>query len=250
MYVILIPDGFTLSAYRQLFQMNDIYTGFRVSALRTLIGTAITIFCSSFLAYLVTKKEMRFRTFVYRFIIVTMYLNAGIIPWYLTMKAYGLKNSFLLYVLPSAVSAYYVILIKTYIESIPAEIEESAELDGAGYLVRFFRLIFPLSKPIIATVAIYAAVGQWNSWSDNYFLVSDSSLQTLQLILYNYLHNATRFATATTEEIEAAGNTASAMTPMTVKMTITVITTLPIMLVYPFLQKYFAKGIMLGAVKG
>lgn len=248
-YAFLYPIGFNLDGYRTLFQLNNIFHAAVISALRTVLGTLITVTCTSFAAYLVTKREMMWRTFVYRFFVVTMYLNAGLIPWYLTMRAYGLKNNFLLYILPGAVSAYYMILTKTYMESLPESLEESAMLDGAGYVTIFWKIILPLSKPIIATVAIYNAVNQWNSWSDNYFLVSDENLQTLQLILYNYLNSATNLAQASTQQLEAMGASMT-MTPMSIKMCITVITTLPIMCVYPFLQKHFAKGIMIGAVKG
>ena len=248
-YAFLWPKGFSLGTYEALMAGNNILRAFGVSAARTAAGTCITVLCSSFLAYLVTKNEMKARKYVYRFIIITMYLNAGIIPWYLTMRAYGLKNNFLLYIIPTAVSAYYIILIKTYMESIPAELEESAQMDGAGYMVRFFRLVLPLSKPIIATIAIYAAVNQWNTWMDNYFLVTNEKLQTLQMILYNYLQNAVNLSKATTQQLEAMGATGSS-TPMSIKMCITVVTTLPIMMVYPFMQKHFAKGIMIGAVKG
>ncbi len=248
-YAFLYPIGFNLDGYRMLFQLNNIFHAAVISALRTVLGTLITVACTSFAAYLVTEREMMWRTFVYRFFVITMYLNAGLIPWYLTMRAYGLKNNFLLYILPGAVSAYYMILTKTYIESLPESLEESAMLDGAGYVTIFWKIILPLSKPIIATVAIYNAVNQWNSWSDNYFLVSDENLQTLQLILYNYLNSATNLAQASTQQLEAMGASRT-MTPMSIKMCITVITTLPIMCVYPFLQKHFAKGIMIGAVKG
>lgn len=244
----LWPKGFTLATYGELFRGNNITNAILVSISRTVIGTVLTVLCSSFFAFLVSKQNMKFRKVIYRFVVITMYLNAGLIPWYLTMRMYGLKNNFLLYVLPSAVSAYYVILIKTYMESLPASLEESAKLDGAGYLVCFRKIVFPLSKPILATIAIFAAVNQWNSWSDNFFLVSEPKLQTLQLILYKYMQTASSIATKSTTEIEAMG--ASASTPTAIKMCVTVITTLPIMLVYPFMQKHFAKGIMLGAVKG
>lgn len=246
----LVPKGFNLNTYKALLASSDIFSAFFVSVARTAVGTVVTVMCSTFLAYLVGKEEMVGRKIVYRFIIITMYLNAGIIPWYVTMKAYGLKNNFLLYIIPSAVSAYYIILLKTYIESLPKELEESAAIDGAGYLKIFFSIIVPLSKPIVATVAIYAAVNQWNSWSDNYFLVTDAHLQTLQMILYNYLQNAVSMSMASTQQIADMGGAASKITPMSVKMCITVLTTLPIMMVYPFMQKHFAKGIMMGAVKG
>ncbi len=245
----IFPAGFTLKTYKTILSLNDISGAFLVSAARTVLGTGITVIATSFLAYLVTKEEMFARKFIYRFIIITMYLNAGLIPWYLTMKEYGLKNNFLLYVLPGAVSAYYMILVKTYIESLPPSLEESAKIDGAGYIRTFCSIIFPLSKPIVATIGIYAAVGQWNTWTDNYFLVTDGKLQTLQMILYNYLSQAQNMANISAQ-VMADGANAVKITSTSIKMCITVIVTLPIMCVYPFMQRYFVKGIMMGAVKG
>ena len=247
--VFLLPQGFSLDTIKGILKLNDIPNAFFISAMRTLLGTVITILCSSFFAYLVTKKELYFRKSIYRLVIITMYLNAGLIPWYLVMRLYGLKDNFLLYVLPGAVVAFFVILLKTYMEQIPAEMEESAKMDGAGYLTVFFRIIFPLSKPIVATVAVYASVGQWNAWIDNYFLVSDSRLQTMQMVLYNYLNQANRFQNVTNQALSAS-EVAPVITAQSVKASITVLVVIPILFVYPFLQRYFTKGIMMGAVKG
>lgn len=247
--VIIFPKGFSLQTYKTIFSLNDISGAFFISVARTLLGTTVTVIASSFFAYLMTKEEMFGRKIIYRFVIITMYLNAGLIPWYVTMKTYGLKDNFLLYIIPGAVSAYYMILIKTYIESLPAALEESARIDGAGYIRVFRSIIFPLSKPIVATVAIYAAVGQWNTWTDNYFLVNKANLQTLQMILYNYLNQAQNIANISAQAL-TAGSAVVKITSMSIKMCITVIVTVPIICVYPFMQRYFVKGIMMGAVKG
>lgn len=247
--IFLLPKGFNLDTYKGIIKLNDIPGAYLISILRTLLGTGITIISSSFFAYLVTNQKMYYRKIVYRFVIITMYINAGLIPWYITMKAYGLQNNFLLYILPGALSAYYVILLKTYMESLPKELEESAKIDGAGMMTIFARIIFPLSKPIVATVGVFSMVGQWNQWQDNYFLVSDAKLQTLQMVLYNYLNQANRFQSMSSNAIDASAVTSS-ITPSSIKMCITVLVVLPIMCVYPFLQRYFVKGIMMGAVKG
>lgn len=247
--LVLLPKGFSLETFKGIFMLNDIPGAFLISVARSLIGTVFTIAGSSFFAYLVTNQKMFARRFLYRFVILTMYLNAGLIPWYMTMKAYGLRNSFWLYVVPGIVTAYYVILIKTYMEQLPKELEESAKIDGAGIFTIFARIIFPLSKPIIATIAVYAIVGQWNAWTDNYFLVTDAKLQTLQMVLYNYLNQANRFQNMSSAALDSAA-AVSMITPTSVKMCITVIVVIPIMCVYPFLQRYFVKGIMMGAVKG
>jgi len=247
--VYLWPAGFSLDAYESALRLRGISDAAIVSVSRTLIGTVITVLCSAFFAYLITKREMPFRKAIYRFVLITMYFNAGFIPWYLTMKAYGLQNTFLLYVLPSALVGFYIILIKTFMEQLPPSLEESAKIDGAGYFKIFTHIVFPLSMPIIATIAVFAAVGQWNTWFDNFFLVSDPKLQTLQLLLYNFLSQTSSLAGMTGEELTQTGQV-KVMTPQSVQMTITMLVTLPIVVVYPFLQRFFVKGIMLGAVKG
>ncbi|WP_222622731.1 carbohydrate ABC transporter permease [Paenibacillus sp. PAMC21692] len=247
--VFLWPAGFSLESYKASFRLKGIWDSAIVSVSRTVLGTVITVLCSAFFAYLITKREMPFRKLIYRFVLVTMYFNAGFIPWYLTMKAYGLQNNFLLYILPTALIGFYIILIKTFMEQMPPSLEESAKIDGAGYFKIFTHIVFPLSMPIIATIAVFAAVGQWNTWFDNFFLVSNPKLQTLQLLLYNFLSQTNSIAGMTGEELTRNGQV-RVMTPQSVQMTITMLVTLPIVVVYPFLQRFFVKGIMLGAVKG
>ncbi|WP_169090549.1 carbohydrate ABC transporter permease [Paenibacillus sp. PL91] len=248
--VYLLPDHITFYNYSQIFKLDNITGAFAISVLRTVLGTIATVFCSTLCAYIVTKQELYFRKFIYRYIVITMYFNAGLIPWYITMKAVGLQNNFLLYILPTAVAAFYIILLKTFIEQLPASLEESAMLDGASYFTIFQKIIFPLSMPIVATIAVFSAVAQWNSWTDNYFLVTADHLQTLQMILYNYLNEAQVLASSSNINMEDVGNSLKKMTPESIKMTITMVVTLPIMLVYPFMQRYFVKGLMLGAIKG
>ena len=243
------PKGFSLLTFQGIFKLNDIPNALLISVSRSLLGAVTTIIGSSFFAYLVTNEKMLFRRFVYRLVVLTMYLNAGLIPWYMTMKQYRLQNNYLLYILPGFVTAYYVILIKTYMESLPKELEESAMMDGAGILTRYARIVMPLCKPILATIAVYAIVGHWNAWTDNYFLVTNARLQTLQMILYNYLNQANRFQQMSSSAMDSSA-AVSMITPSSVKMCITVIVVVPIMCVYPFLQRYFVKGIMMGAVKG
>lgn len=247
--VFLWPAGFSLESYRTTIALPGIMDAALVSLSRTVLGTVLTVCCCSFFAYLITKDELPYRKWIYRFVLVTMYFNAGFIPWYLTMKAYGLQNNFLLYILPSALVGFNVILIKTFIEQLPASLEESAKIDGAGYFKIFTSVIFPLSMPIIATIAVFAAVGQWNTWFDNYFLVENPKLQTLQLVLYNLLNQSSNLSNMTTDQL-SRGDLVRTLTPQSIRMTITMLVTLPIVLVYPLLQRYFVKGIMLGAVKG
>jgi len=248
--VYLLPRGFSLFNLQKVFELKGIGSAVLISALRTVL----TVFACSFLGYLFTKREMPGRSFLYRMLIITMYVGGGLIPTYLIYKSYGLTNNFWVYVLPSMVSAYNVILIKTYIEQIPASLEESAMIDGAGYFRVYISIIFPLSLPIVATISVFAAVGQWNSWFDNHiYNAGTESLTTLQYLLYNFLNESERLA----QILRDSGNISDAqaaasrqLTPKGVRMTITLIVTIPIFLVYPYMQKYFIKGIMIGAVKG
>jgi putative aldouronate transport system permease protein len=247
----ILPAGFSLINYQQLLVKKEIFNSMLISVLRTVIGTGLTLFCSSLFGYLVTKKELIFRRFFYRTIVITMYLNASLIPIYLTYKMLHLSNTFFVYVIPGAVSAFFVILIKTYIESLPASLEESAMIDGAKYWRIFISIILPLCGPILATVAIFAAVTHWNSWQDNFFFVSNSKLKVLQLVLWEILNSAQTLADSAKKGGQVdVSSMANKVSPISIRMTITMITTLPIILVYPFLQRYFIKGILIGAVKG
>ena len=250
MGVYLLPEGFTLYNYYSLLTNEGIANAALITVLRTVTGTALAVFCTALFGYLLTKKELPFRRLIYRLVVMTMYINAGLIPYYMMIKAIGLRNSFFVYIIPYAVGAFNLILIKTFIEQMPPSIEESAMVDGAGYLILFVKLIFPLSLPIIATVTVFTAVFQWNSFSDNLIFVTNPKLQTLQMLLYRILQNVAE-ARQNVRTDEMARNIRIVQpTPTTIRMTITMIVTLPILFVYPFLQRYFVKGIMLGAVKG
>ena len=247
-----IPRGIHIGNYISLSSVNDLGTSFLVSTGRTVIGTALMVVASAFVGYLVTKQEMWGRKFWYRFLIITMYFNAGLIPWYLNMSMLGLTNNFMGYIIPGIIAPFNVILVKTYIESIPAEIEESAFMDGAGYLKIFMKIIWPLSKPILATIAIFGAVGHWNAFTDSLILMQNApQLHTIQHKLYSYLNTTSNLAAlmqSGSSSTSAFQN--AALNGKVIKYTISMVTILPILVVYPFMQKYFEKGIMLGAVKG
>ena len=242
---VFLPRGFSVSNYVDIFKLSGFFPALGISVLRTLV--------CSFLGYMFTKEEMPGRKFMYRFLVMTMYINGGLISTFIVMKSYGLLNTFWIYILPMMISAYNIVLIKTYMESLPASLEESAMLDGAGYIKVFTSIILPLSKPIIATVAVFVAVGHWNSWFDNHIYTrGESSLTTLQYLLYNYLNESQRLAEQikNTSNLSSIENAMGTISPKGVRMTITVLASLPIFMVYPFMQKYFVKGIMIGAVKG
>ena len=246
-----IPRGINLQSYLALTNANDLGNAVLVSVLRTVIGTALMVLASAFVGYLVTKKEMWGRKFFYRFLVVTMYFNAGLIPWYLNMQMLGLTNSFAAYIIPGIVAPYNIILVKTYIESIPGELEESAFIDGASFMTVFRKIIWPLSKPILATIAIFGAVGHWNSFQDSLILMSDAShLYTLQHRLYIYLNQTNNLSNVMNSSTGGGTALNYAQNGQIIKYTISMVSIIPILLVYPFMQRYFEEGIMLGAVKG
>lgn len=250
--ITLFPRGVHFENYIQIFKISGILTAAIVSLARTVIGTTLSVFASAFLGYLLTKRNMIGHKLVYRFIVVTMYFNAGVIPWYINMMNLHLLNNFLVYILPTIVAPYSIILVKTYVESIPSALEDAAQMDGAGYMARFAWVILPVCLPILATITIFSAVGQWNSFQDTLFLISDKRLYTLQFLLYRYMNEAEALATIikTAESSELLANMTITQTPTSIKMTVSMIVVLPILLVYPYFQKYFVKGIMIGAVKG
>ncbi|MBQ8978835.1 MAG: carbohydrate ABC transporter permease [Oscillospiraceae bacterium] len=247
--ITLLPKGLTIVNYVNMGKVGDLWTSVAVTVLRTVLGTALMVVVSSLAGYLVTKKEMWHRQLWYRMLVVTMYFNAGLIPWYLNMNMLGLTNTFAAYIIPGIVAPYNIILVKTYIESIPAEIEESAYLDGASYLKIYTSIIWPLSKPILATIAIFGAVGQWNSFQDSLILNANSPhLYTLQHRLYIYLNQSSNIgALASSGDVSTIANS---LNTKIIQYTISMVTIIPILCVYPFMQRYFEKGLMLGAVKG
>lgn len=253
--LLVAPKGFTLYNYQEVLKMEGLLPAAGVSVARTVVGTVLSVGAVTFLGYIFSKDNVPAKKLFYRYFIITMYVSGGLIPTFLVYKAYGLRNSFLVYVLPGIVSAYNMILVKTYIEtSVPHSLEESAMLDGAGYMTVFFKIILPLSVPIIATIALFTAVGQWNSWMDNMiYTASNKSLTTLQYLLYQQLNKASALANAARSgSVNSMKDLMEQMTltPNSVRMTITAIVTLPILLVYPFVQRYFMTGLMIGAVKG
>ena len=249
--VLFYPMGVHFSNYVQVMKIQGLGEATLVSVARTVIGTFLSVFASAFVGYLVTKNKMWHRKIWYRMIVATMYFNAGIIPWYILMMNLRLTNNFLGYVIPGIMSPFNIILVKTYVESIPPALEESAQIDSAGYWVRFTRIVFPLCMPILATVTVFTAVGQWNSFQDTLFLMTDRKLYTLQFLLYRYINESNALATV----LKNTGgnvniNLSLVQTPTSVRMTVTMIVVAPILLVYPFFQRYFVGGIMIGAVKG
>jgi ABC-type glycerol-3-phosphate transport system permease component len=247
------PKELHLTNYVNVSHIPSLVDAFQISLARTVLGTLLTVGASAFLGYMFTRETMWHRKIWYRLTVATMYFNAGIIPFFITMKNIGLYNNFLVYILPTVVAPFYIVLCKTFVESVPKELTDAAELDGAGTLRTFISVIVPVIKPILATVAIFSAVGQWNSFQDNLLLVSDPNLATLQFTLYQYINQArslTALVNSTGNAASLAASLAHAATATSIRMTVTIVVVAPILLVYPIFQRYFVKGIMIGAVKG
>ena len=240
--VNFLPHGFQLENYVKVFQLNGLGTAAMVSLGRTVIGTICTVLASVYLGFMFTQQRMWHRKLWYRFMVITMYFNAGLIPMYMTMKTLHLTNSFWVYIIPANVQPFNIIMAKTYVESIPPALQEAAEIDGAGTMTVFAKVILPTCKPIMATIAIWSAVGQWNSFMDTYLYAK--KLPTLQYKLYEIMNQATMKM-----DVHAGTNVQTAVTPMSVRMAVTIVATVPIVIVYPFLQKYFIGGMTLGSVK-
>ena len=251
--VIFYPRGIHFQNYIDVFKIPGLWDATVISVGRTVIGAALTVAASAFLGFMFTQEDMWARKFWYRFTIITMYFNAGIIPWYLTMKSLNLTNNFMAYILPAIVSPFFIILVKTFVESTPKELQQAAEIDGAGIFTFFIKIMLPIIKPILATVAIFAAVGQWNSFQDTLLLVTDNKLYSLQFILYQYINQASSLSKMINLQNSGANimqSLAAQQTTTSVRMTVTIIVVTPIILIYPMFQKFFVKGVMIGAVKG
>lgn len=252
-FINFIPKKIHLENYIQVLKLRGLTSAVFVSVGRVVIGTAATVLASAFLGFMFTQEKMWARKFWYRFIVITMYFNAGLIPMYLTMQNLHLTNTFWVYVIPGIVQPFNIILVKTYVESIPKSLQEAAEIDGAGVLRIFRRVILPTSTPILATVAIFSAVGHWNSFQDTLMYVTDQGLWTLQYLLYSYINQASSLAMLIKNSLGTTQNMmalATQQTSTSVRMTVSVIVVLPILCIYPMFQKYFVKGIMIGSVKG
>ncbi|TLS48261.1 carbohydrate ABC transporter permease [Paenibacillus antri] len=238
------PRVFSLENYKMVFRDESILSAFFVTVARTLVGTACAVLFTAAFAYGVSKPELLGRKIFLMMAIVTMYFHGGLIPEYLLIAKYlHLKGSFLVYVLPTLFNVFNAIIILTFFRGIPKEMEESAKVDGANDLIVFFRLVLPVSKPVLATVALFNAVFHWNSWFDA-MLYGGPDLRTLQQILMQIISSNSNVS------LIASNLGMKTVTAESVKLATMVITTLPIVFSYPFLQKYFVKGIMIGSVKG
>lgn len=249
--ITFFPRVFSTYSYVSVFKNPLMLTAAINSVLRTLISTVLGVLVSSLIAYVLSRKELVGRRFITAYFIVTMYISAGLIPTYFLIKNLGLLNNFLVYILPGLISVYNVIVIKSFIQSLPDSLSEAATVDGAGHFRCYWQIILPCCKPALATIALWCAVGAWNSWFDTFLYASGADhLTTLQYEMMKLLSSAMNTGRDTSSMYGNQSQLANTVTPMSIRAAVTVVASMPILIVYPFLQKYFVKGVTLGAVKG
>lgn len=243
------PRVFSLANYKEVFADGSIMKAYKITIARTIIGTAASLLVTSLAAYSLKEAKLPFRKLITILITFTMLFSGGMIPTYIQYNKLHLLNSFWVYVVPSLVSVTYLLMMRTFFESVPESLEESAKLDGCGYFKIYTKIMLPLSKPVIAVVGLYTAVNHWNDWFSGSFYMKSNALWPVQTVLQQMLSRAMASQQVTTVSQAIAHNTNS-VTSDSLKMAAVVVTTVPILCVYPFVQKYFAQGAMIGAVKG
>ena len=253
--ITLFPRKFTLQNYKALFVTNQIFSAFGISVSRTLLQTVFSVFCTSMLAYALSRKEFVLKKPLTSILVVSMYVSAGIIPNYMLIKNLGLLNNYMVYIIPNLVDVFNFILVRTYINGLPDSFVESARIDGANEFKIFLEIIMPLIVPSIAMICLFVAVGAWNSWFDTYLYASARpKLYSLQYVLMQFLNSSQNQSNSAADAnsmavAAASGSTSAMVTPISLRSSITVIATLPILVVYPFMQKSFIVGMTIGGVK-
>ncbi|GAA3408948.1 carbohydrate ABC transporter permease [Paenibacillus hodogayensis] len=237
------PKGINLDVYKQILQLKSLWKSFGVTIYITVVGTILCLIVSSMTAYPLSRSTMKGRTFLLRAIVVTFVFSIPLIPGYLTVRALGMENTLWALMIPGVTGAYYVLIMKTFFQGISSELYDSAKLDGCTEYGIFTRMVIPLSKPVLATIALFHAVGQWNSYFGAMIYIRDKTMAPLQIVLRSLVVDTTDGA------LGGQGFDLVLQTPEMVKAGITLFVTLPILLVYPFLQKYFVQGAMLGSLK-
>ena len=247
--VWFLPVRPTLRGYQAVFKNRNILTGFANSFYYMIVGTLVNIVMTVMCAYPLSRKEFTARNKVAMIFVFTMYFSGGLIPTYMVIKALGLIDNFFVFIFPGMINIYWMILVRTYIEGLPKELFEAASSEGAGEFTIFLKVVLPLSMPVLATILLFSAISHWNAWYDSYIYTYKPQLKTLQAVLVKILN---QYQTgAMVSQAQQMANEAKKMpvSSESIRMTVTMVATLPIILVYPFLQKYFIKGMLIGAVK-
>ena len=241
----LYPREISLTAYKMVFANDELYQAYGNTIMRAVVGTLGELIISSMFAYSMSRSDMPFKKPIMKIVTFTMIFGGGIIPTYILINGLGLIDNRLVYILPHLISAYNVIIIMNHFKSLPSSLVESAKLDGAREMTILFRIIIPLAKPVLATVALWSSVGHWNMWMDGMLYINDNSKQVLQILLQRIVNQSQQSMEAGLTNVDIMSYATETITSATI-----IVTILPILLVYPFVQKYFVKGIMLGSIKG
>ncbi|WP_138752039.1 carbohydrate ABC transporter permease [Paenibacillus sinopodophylli] len=245
--ITIFPREFTLKNYETIFGFEGLLVGFKNSVLRTVIGTAIGVLSASMMAYTLSRPDFQSRRWMSIGFALTMYFSGGLIPGFLLMKSLGLMSTFAVYIIPALLSVWNVFVVRSYIDGLPYALQESAKIDGANDWTIFWKVILPLCQPVLATIALFIAVSHWNAWFDTYLYNNrNPENTTLQYELMKVLQST---QSGNNYRDPNAQQAIASVSPESIKMAITIVVTIPILMVYPFLQKYFVKGMTLGAVK-
>ena len=248
--ITLFPRVFSTYSYETVFKNDLMLTAAINSVVRTLLSTVLGVAVSALIAYVLSRRELIGRRFITAYFLVTMYISAGLIPTYFLIKDLHLLNNFLVYVIPGLVSVFNVIVVKSFMQELPDSLTEAAMVDGAGYFRCFWQIVLPCCKPVLATVALWCAVGAWNQWFDTFLYASSKeSLTTLQYEMMKLLSSSMQTG-CDESSIFGSDKVTNTVTPASIRAAVTIVASVPILVVYPFLQKYFVKGVTLGAVKG
>lgn len=246
--VMIWPKAITWDNFRVVLESPDLVSGFRISIFRTIIGTTLSVVLGGAMAYALSRRELVGRKFFNIFILITMYLGGGIIPTYMLYRKLELLNTFSVLIVSGLFSTWYIILMRTYFSSLPDGLIESAKIDGANDLYIYFRIVMPVSKPIYATITLFTAVNYWNDWFAGDMYISSDSLQPIQTIMMRIINDMQ--ASEMLKKSAGVVGTMGGTMVESVKMATVLLTVIPIVIIYPFLQKHFVKGIMIGSLKG
>ncbi|WP_054705991.1 carbohydrate ABC transporter permease [Bacillus sp. JCM 19041] len=243
--VNLIPQGFNIDTYRVVMSDNMFWINYKNTVIYTVVGTAISLVLSTMLAYPLSKRRLRGRNFIIMFVVFTMFFNGGLIPNYVLISSLGFGNTIWAIVIPGAISVFNLLIMKTFFENIPEELEEAAIVDGSNTYGILLKIVLPLSKPILATMMLFYAVTHWNSWFPAFLYFSDKDLFPVSMYLRNMIKGVEGTLSTGATSADNLNQISSNIKSVTM-----VLTVLPILCVYPYIQKYFVSGVMLGSVKG
>lgn len=241
--VVFWPIGFNLDVYQTIIGMERLWRALGVTVYITVVGTAVCLFLTSTLSYALSRPNMKGRKYVLQGLVLTFIFSAPLIPTYMVVKSLGMENTLWALIIPGAIGAFYVIIMKTFFQGISQEIFDAGKIDGCSEYRLYYRIVLPLSKPVLATIALFHAVGQWNSYFSALVFIRSIELKPLQIVLRDLIVDTD------VEQLTKAGFDTLQQTPEMMKAGVTLFATVPILIVYPFLQKYFVKGAMLGSLK-